>query len=119
MQVDAHHPIPVRIARFFNGLKKIDASIIEQQTDRAELRLDLICGLFHCDTGRHIDLHTHDALIVECFQGLFDGVLTDVGNGDFAAFGEQSPNEANTDAVSAAGDEGRASRKVDHAFNSF
>ena len=116
LQIDAHDPVPIVVARLVDGLKQIDAGVVEQEADHAEFRFHGVRGTRHVLPRRHVHRHAHRARIVERLERRIDGCGADVGDGDIAALREQRAHQSDADSVRAARHERGTSCKIFHAL---
>src|SRR5205807_1035160 len=116
-EIDSHDPVPVVVARFLDGLKEIDAGVVEQEGHDAEFRLHRFRSACQILSRGHIHLHPHGARVVERLKRRVDGVAADVGDGNVAALREERAHQPDTDAVGAAGDECRTACEVLHVWS--
>ena len=88
MQVHAHEPVPIVVAGIFYGLEQVHAGIVKQQSHRTEFCFHLVSGRGHPITGRNVDFHPHNLIIVERRQCPVDRILTDIRHCYLATFSQ-------------------------------
>ena len=115
VEIDAHQPVPIVEGAFLDRLEQVDACIVAQDRDGAELGLHLVCRRLEAIAAGDIELDAHNLAVVEALEGLIDRILPDIGDGDLAALVQKLADQTDADAIGAAGDEGGASCEVLHA----